>query len=201
MNGRRPVGRFVLGALLVLIGVGGIFAAAGVAVPWAALLPSALILIGAGMLADVRHRPEPGLMVVGIILTVVLLVANAVSFRVDANVLAGGVGPVTERPVAVVDLQHYRLAAGELTVDLRSLDLPSGTTTVVASVGAGKLTVLVPPSVTLQVRADTGAGQLTVLDDTRQGLAVELVRTFPGTGDRTLELDLSAGVGQVEVSR
>jgi hypothetical protein len=133
----------LVGALLVLVGIGWLLDATGVEVPWRAVLPAALIAVGLACVAGAFRGRQHALMVVGIALTVVLSVAVAADWDLDVP-LGGGVGDRTERPVAPAELTGYELGVGNLVVDLRQLQLPPGTTAVEARVGIGELTVQVP---------------------------------------------------------
>jgi hypothetical protein len=85
-------GHVVLGLILVLIGLGWLMEALGVAdVPWRFLLPSALILVGLALTLGARTGRHGGLLAVGVVLTVLVLLAGAVEVLVDVP-LAGGMG-------------------------------------------------------------------------------------------------------------
>ena len=47
----------LVGALLVLVGIGWLLDAAGVAVPWRAILPASLIAVGLACVAGAFRRP------------------------------------------------------------------------------------------------------------------------------------------------
>jgi hypothetical protein len=119
----------LVGALLVLVGIGWLLDAAGVEVPWRAVLPAALIAVGLACVAGAFRDRQHALMVVGIALTVVLSLAVAADWDLEVP-LGGGVGDRTERPTAPDELTGYELGVGTLEVDLRQLQVPLGTTTV-----------------------------------------------------------------------
>jgi predicted membrane protein len=191
----------LVGALLVLVGIAWLLDAAGVEVPWRAVLPAALIAVGLACVVGAFRGRQHALMVLGLALTVVLSVAVAADWDLEAP-LAGGVGDRTEQPTTPADLTTFELGAGDLVVDLRRLQVPPGTTAVDARVGIGELVVELPEGVTAEVVARSGLGEVRVLGEEESGLGsrVELVDS-DGGGDRRLELDLRVGVGSVRVER
>jgi hypothetical protein len=73
---RGPATATVLaGAMLVLVGIGWLLDANGVAVPWRAVLPAALIAVGLATVAGSMRGRQHGLMVIGLVLTLVLALA------------------------------------------------------------------------------------------------------------------------------
>jgi cell wall-active antibiotic response 4TMS protein YvqF len=191
----------LLGAMLVLVGIGWLLDANGVQVPWRAILPAALIAVGLATVAGAFRGRQEALMVVGVVLTVVLSVAAAADWDFDLP-LAGGVGDRTAQPATPADLAEYQLGAGNFHLDLRQLQLPPGTTTVRARVGFGELAVDLPGGVAVEVDARAGIGNLRALGREEGGIGSRLEASSQGgAGDRRLVLDLRVGVGQVEVDR
>jgi hypothetical protein len=184
----------------VLVGIGWLLDAAGVAVPWRAILPASLIAVGLACVAGAFWGRQHALIVVGVALMVVLSLAVAVDWDVDVPV-TGGVGDRTEQPRTPGDLTTYELAVGNLEVDLRQLQVPPGTTAVEARVGVGQLVVHLPGGVTVDVMARSGLGEVQVLGEQEGGLGSR-IDTVAGAGSgRTLRLDLRVGLGQVQVDR
>jgi hypothetical protein len=190
----------LVGALLVLIGIGWLLDAAGVEVPWRAVLPAALIAVGLACVAGAFRGRQHALMVVGVALAVVLSLAAAADWDLEIP-LGGGVGDRTERPTTPADLTGYELGVGNLVVDLRQLQVPPGTTTIQARVGVGELAVEVPQGVSVAVVARSGLGQVQALGQEEGGLASRIDTVSEASGDRRLELDLRVGLGQVRVER
>lgn len=190
----------LLGALLVLVGIGWLLDAAGVEVPWRAVLPAALIAVGLACVAGAFRGRQHALMVVGVALMVVLSVAVAADWDLDVP-LAGGVGDRTEQPTTPADLTTYELGVGDLLLDLRQLQVPPGTTAVEARVGVGELVVELPDGVTVEVLASSGLGEVQVLGQQEGGFGSRIDAVFEGGGDRRLQLDARVGLGQVRVER
>lgn len=178
---------------LLLVG-GGIAALAGASLQ--TFLALALLLVGAVMLIGSRRGRARGLLAVGL-----LLAAAATAVSVTDVTLAGGTGERDVRPLAATQpVGPYRLGVGELRVDLSQLDL-TGTRTVQARVGMGKLTVLVPPDVDVVAVTRVGLGEVKAFGQSADGSSVD--RTFHRAPDgetaKRLRLELRAGIGEINV--
>jgi hypothetical protein len=191
----------VLGLLLVLVGVGWLLEATeAVEVPWGALIPGGLILVGLALvIASSRGQKTGGLVGIGVVLAVV-----AGLFALVDVPLSSGVGDRTARPTTIEELERsYELAVGELTVDLRQLDLASGTTRMEAHLAIGQVRVVVPDGVPLLVEGEAGVGSVRLLDRSADGFVAETVfrdRDYSGAASR-LHLEVSVGMGDIEVRR
>lgn len=197
---RLPIGTLVLGLLLVVAGVLWLLEALDIAdIPWDALLPAALIVIGAALIVAARTQTHGGLITVGIVLTVLTAGSSAADIR-----FAGGIGDRTYVPQAAGDLEEdYSLAIGQLEVDLTEVRLPTGTTTIEMSVGMGELLVELPEGVAIDASADVTAGEVQIVDVQDSGVAVEARFTDDQylSSPTRLSLELSVGLGDMVVSR
>lgn len=198
-----PVGRLLLGVLLVLLGLGWLLDTTGAAdLDWDLILPIGLILVGIALaVAGWQGRGRGGLIALGVVLTVLLTIGTVV--RVP---LAGGIGDRTERPRTFEAARdRFELAIGELTVDLR--DLPTGggvpaEARIEAAVGIGHLLVLVGPDIPcVATHAEAGAGEVVVFGQRESGLGPEHRTEDVCLGPPVLNLEVSVGLGQVEVRR
>ena len=198
-----PAGRLLLGVLLVLLGLGWLLDTTGAAdLDWDLILPIGLILVGIALsIAGWQGRGRGGLIAIGVILTVVLTIGTVV--RVP---LAGGIGDRTERPRTFEATRGgFELAIGELTVDLR--DLPTGggvpmEARIEAAVGIGQLVVLVGPDIPcVATHAEAGLGEVVVFGEREGGISPEYRTEVVCTEPPVLNLDVSVGLGQVEVRR
>jgi hypothetical protein len=204
---RVPLGRLVLGLVLVAWGVIWLLEALDVvSFSFLAVLPAALIVVGVVLVAGARRGRHSGLIVLGVVLTVILTIASGFDIK-----LRGGAGDRTERPTTLAEVQReYHLSVGQLTLDFSDVNFSAGPTTVKASVGLGQLTVRVPDGSSefvAMVKGHVGAGQVMIFGRESSGVDVDLSGRSPGFerfiligGSNMLTLDLSVGLGQIEVS-
>jgi predicted membrane protein len=187
--------------LLVLLGVGWLFDSLDVAtMDWDLLLPAGLIVVGVALVLTARRgEGHGGLIALGVILTVLLTIGTAVEIP-----LSGGVGDRTERPLTLRD-RSYELAIGKLTVDLSrvgwSQDVPAQAR-IEARVGIGQLVVVVPDRIAcVSTHARAGIGEVNVFGETEGGIGPEYRPEAVCLAAPVLELELSIGIGEVEVRR
>ena len=161
-------------------------------------LALALLLTGGALIVGAWRGRARWLIPVGLVLSVALAGASLIDVPIR-----GGAGEVAFRPLTVAEIRTpYRLGAGELVVDLSDMDLGGETVTIVASVAAGHLDVIVPADVALDVDAHIGAGNLMLLGRESDGLDIGRELTDGGReGAGRLILRVEAGVGLVEVRR
>ncbi|MFD4131563.1 PspC domain-containing protein [Streptomyces goshikiensis] len=172
-------------------------------------LATALAVFGLGLLvSSVRGRTGFGTILLAVITAGLLAGASALPREIGTDWR-----DVAWRPAAVQDVRPvYEAGTGLATLDLSHLDVPKGTTLKVrAGIDAGRLKVVVPREVT--ARADIGIrtlGDVQLPGDReedvrlRSGGEQRQVTLPPTAGTEaggTIELHLSAGVGQVEVAR
>jgi hypothetical protein len=199
-SGGPSLGQVVVGSFLVLVGVGWLLEAADLAdVPWRAVLPAALIVIGAALVVGSRTGRHGGIIALGIVLTVAVAAASAVEVLIDIPI-SGGVGEETERVVGTIE-DEYRHALGSMTVDLRNGTVTGSGQDVEISLAIGELIVIVPPEVDLDIDARVGMGEVVVFGQESAGLGPDLEFTSPGAGDALLRLDLDVAIGRLEVRR
>jgi predicted membrane protein len=103
---------------------------------------------------------------------------------------------------------RYRLAIGNMQVDLSNVTFRPGTTHVTASVGIGNLVVDLPSGTAVSVSAHSGLGDVQVFGQNDGGFGPRRVMQSAGsttsvtvgTGPRIV-LDAQTGVGHVQVIR
>jgi hypothetical protein len=201
-SSRFHAGRLVLGLVVVVIGVAALLQAAGVSdVPWKAVLPGSLIAVGLGLVIAGRRSEsgQGGLIAIGIVLTVVLSAASAVDIPLE-----GGVGERTERPTSLSEVKsEYRLAVGQLTLDLTSVSAPvtGAARTIRARVGVGQLIVELSSDQLAVVRGHAGMGQVTIFGQSDEGFGVDkdVAPSVPAGEPIPFSLELSVGIGEVSV--
>jgi hypothetical protein len=200
----RSVGQVVFGIVLVGFGLAWLIAATDLfEVPWRAVLSAALIAVGATIAASATRERHGGLVVVGVILTVLLALVSTSESLVDLP-LSGGIGERDYRPESLgVLADAYRLGIGEIVVDLTAVDYPAGETRVEASVTLGSLVVTVPDDVAVRIEGHATAGEVQIFGDVHSGTSID--ETFEDEGfagaEVRLVVEASAGLGEVEVRR
>lgn len=182
---------------LVAIGA-GVLALVGASLT--VILAAALLGIGVGLLVGAWRGRARALIPFGVLIIPALLAASVVDVP-----LRGGIGERSYRPVGVSEVDSpYRLALGELELDLSRLDLSGGTLRVVASAGIGELRVTVPRDAPVEVLAHAGAGEVRVFGRTWTGTDVDERVVSPGGGGGgggRLVVRAEVGIGEVEVRR
>ena len=159
-------------------------------------LATLLAMVGLGLLVGAVIGRARGLIIVGVLLIPPALVASVVP-NIDFT------GEVGERHITVTTGNidgRYRLAAGSLTVDFRSVSLaPQEDVAVEIEVGAGELIIIVPPNAGLRVEASVGIGSLDLLGRERDG--VGLSDAINESGNGTLVINARTGFGTVSIVR
>ena len=170
---RRPafVTRAVL-SLSVLAVALGIAAEAG---DWwdvstTQVLGGIIILIGAGLLIGAFVGGTRGLVVLGVVATLVLIPVAALD-----SVVSDGVGERNHNPQTLGDLRSvYKLGIGELVVDLSDLDLDGESREVTIELGIGRSEVIVPRDATVITEIDLGMGAADALGVIEEGIGNEV---------------------------
>jgi predicted membrane protein len=193
------LGQIAVGVILVLVGVGWLLEALDATdVPWRSLLPAALIVIGVLLMVGARRGRQGGLIALGVVLTLVLLLASVAEVIIDVPI-TGGVGEKEYRPTAVLE-SEYRWAIGSMTLDLREAELTPGET-IEVSVAIGELVVILPEEAAFEIDARTGIGEIDVLGEKESGMGPDLTVISPENAELTTRLDLDLAIGRLEVRR
>lgn len=198
-GGLRPsLGQVAFGLLLVGGGIAWMLEIAGVAsFDWGVLLAVALAAVGGLLLIGAVSGGYGGLIGVGIVLTLVLGTMSLVNIRLE-----GGIGERTLRPTTAAAVQErYTLGVGDQTIDLTQVPLRAGVTAIAASIGMGDTTIVVPSDVGIRAHWKVGAGDVTVRGFKDSGVGLDRTYTSDNyaTAASKLHLELSAGVGSIEV--
>ena len=198
---RSPLGLATVSAALLVAGLLAAIAAAGADVTAGAVLASALITVGAGLLVGSRWGRARLLVPVGIVLVFAAAVATVadVPFR-------GGAGERTWRPTTLAELEStYRLGFGHAVLDLRDLQLDGTTRHVTVTLGMGRLEVWLPDGTRLSVRGHVGGGRIEGFGDDSGGTDVS--RTYVRGADDVsttageLRIDAKLGFGRLDLYR
>jgi phage shock protein PspC (stress-responsive transcriptional regulator) len=165
-----------------------------------------LTVVGLGLLVGGWWGRAWGLIPVGLLLIPVVALASLA----DSEPLSGGFGERLWQPRTTAEVRPvYRLAAGELIVDLSRVRFGPGPTAVEASVAAGRLLVVVPDEVTADVRGRAGVGNLDLFETGQEDWGVQVdssvaqapTKAPKGGATATVWLDAHVGYGLVEVRR
>ncbi|HEY8548109.1 MAG TPA: PspC domain-containing protein [Acidimicrobiales bacterium] len=192
-------GNWVVAVLLVGAGVVTLLDLLDLASPsFSTVVAVGLITIGGAMVVGAFRGRARWLALLGLPAIGLLVADDILTVPLDA-----GVG---DRVVVVADdgtpTDDHDLAIGTLTLDLRDVDGDrADPPTIEASVGLGKLEVLVPDDMEARVEASVGAGAIdheADVDFTREFTLERDPDTSEGAG-RSVELDLRVDVGEVEV--
>jgi len=168
------------------------------------LLAVFLTVLGAGLLAGTWWGRAWGLIPVGLLaVPVVALTALAGNVPVE-----GGLADRLYQPTTAAEVRpSYRLAGGEMILDLSKVKFTAGAPPVQASVAGGRLLVVLPDEVAAEVRGRVGVGSLDLLGREDAGTQVDSTIAEPavkppkeGTAP-TVRLDLRSGYGVIEVRR
>lgn len=190
-----PLGWYVLGAASVSIGaLAAIGNAPGLRVGPGQYFGVALAVLGLGLVVGSwwgRARP---LILLGLLVLPIGLTASFLNVPLD-----GGIGEQMFHPTTLGELRpEYRLTGGEVYLDLTDVT-SAEPITLGASVGVGRVVVLVPAEAQLVIEARVAGGRLSLFGGRQVGtsLADRIERS-----DRTgplLVLTLETGLGEVVV--
>jgi phage shock protein PspC (stress-responsive transcriptional regulator) len=164
-----------------------------------------LTVLGIGLLVGTWWGRAWGLIPVGL-LAVPVVALTALAGPVPVK---GGVADRLFQPTSPAEVRtSYRLAGGELVLDLSKVRFGPATPPIQASVAGGRLLVVVPDEVAADVRGRVGVGSLDLLGHVETGAQVDSSVTEPpakapakGAAAPTVRLDLQAGYGVIEVRR
>ncbi|HWC38702.1 MAG TPA: hypothetical protein VG476_09250, partial [Acidimicrobiales bacterium] len=195
---RVHLGTLAAGIALIVF---GLLLLGGTQFAWRGLLDAILAVVGLILIVGSRRAGgRRGLLVVGLILAIILLGV----WRADVP-LTGGLRFSTVTPTTPQALPTtLRQSGGTLTIDLRHYPRPAPLTPpqqiqqVHASVGVGRLVVLIPPLTLLQGGISVGEGRTVVAGADRNGVGLEVPMAAPNV-PALVSMDLRVGVGTVEV--
>jgi len=186
--------------MLVVLGVAAAVDNVGAYhVPVRAYPALALLVVGAGLLVGAFWGRSRLLILLGLAILPFAFAASLVRVPIK-----GGTGDRLYTPQSVQGIRsEYRLAAGQIRLDLRQVPWGSEPVGVRLSTAAGNIEVLVPPQVTVNFRGHAGAGEIDFFDQVRNGIDVTLQSVDQGTAQGGPRLDLNAdvSVGRISVVR
>ena len=190
-----PLGLYVLGLTLVAVGALAVIDAQ----PATELLPGlyagvALAVIGLGLVVGAWLGRARWLIIIGLLIVPVAIAMSFVKVPLD-----GEWGAQRAEPVDAADIPtEYRLSGGSLTVDLSELPRSTAEQHIAASVGMGRLLVILPDGARAEVTSEVGAGTSELFGEFREGTGLTYEFSRDGRGSPFV-LDLEAGLGSIEV--
>lgn len=192
---RSPLAGYVLGAVLAGVGILAIATnVAGADVDLGQFFGLALGIIGIGLVVGARWGGARRLILLGLLLVPLGIGASFITVPIE-----GGIGDHRFSPTSVGELRdEYRLAVGQLWLDLRHLEAGDEPIEIVASVAVGELIITLPEEPAVEVAASVGAGGMGILGAWQSGTALADRHLVDGSGARFI-LDLDAGVGGIGV--
>ena len=200
VTGRRPSGETgdLVRATLLGLGVMALLFVLSVTSFWGAAAGGdeviAGLVIAAGLALVVSAFAKPARWLILPALAVAIPAGLVAAAGID---LDGGVGDKRYRPLTASAIRsHYEVGAGQLTVDLRRVDLPDGVRHLDIDVGMGESKILVPEDVCDSTTAKLGAGGINVFDHEGGGVDYDwedLNRAAPGAAQLVVDADVGFG--------
>lgn len=155
----------------------------------------AVSTVGLGLVVGAWWGRARWLILIGLLLAAVAIASSFITVPLDA-----GWGDRKIQPTSADQLQdEYELAAGRLTLDLSDLPSSMADREISATIGMGRLRVILPDDARAQVRSEVGAGTSDLFGAIQEGTDLERSGSHDGTGS-TFVLSLEVGVGSVLVS-
>ena len=191
-----PLGWYVLAVALVAVGVLAIVGnVTGVHVAPGQYFGIALAVVGLGLVVGAWWGRARLLILLGLLTLPVAIAAAFVNVPLD-----GGIGDLAFRPQSLGEVRgEYRLAGGDLRLDLSDLKAGGTPITVTASVGIGRLYVVVPDGAQVELDGRVAGGELRLFGNQQIGTGLgDRLERLNGVGAR-LVLHLEAGIGGVVV--
>src|SRR5215204_1519818 len=179
----------------LVIAIGGAWAAAAGGETVVAIT---VIAAGVAILVGAFVRPVRFL-----VLPAVTLALSAGAVSAAGIDLDGGIGERDYRPASAADLRDtYQLGMGELVVDLRQTDLPSGDVPVAIDLGIGEARLIVPEDVCVATDAQVGIGEARTFDRHNDGVDVDVDDLPDASADTTrLLVKADVGIGSLRIGR
>ncbi len=136
-----------------------------------------------------------------LILLATLLLPFAILASFITTPLEGGVGNLEYAPVSVAELRdEYRSVGGRIVLDLTNLNADERTFRIAASVGVGRLVIILPEQASVEVRTRVGAGDSVVLGSREAGTSLDDRFVRHHLNQTTYILDLEMGIGEIFVT-
>lgn len=176
-------------------------------VRWERVLGAATVLAGIAILLPGRPDRVSGRIVPAAVLAATTIFLAGAGARLDGGIGSTRVTPATPAEIAPA----YRRAVGDLTIDLAGVGGRTGTVTITASVGIGRLIVDVPTDAQVSLVERVGRGEIEDRRGVHSGVDLRRTAVIAATGPRTgrtlarprlrLRILASVGIGHVEIDQ
>lgn len=193
------LGRTVLSAIALAVGLLAIVDLSGASIPAIGYIALPLAITGLGLIVGTWVGRARWLIVVGALLSIAL----GIGAMVDS---ADAKGDVSWRPASIQQLENrYHIDIGNAVLDLSAVSFTGEQKSIDVSVEAGNLTVILPPKVDVRLQAQVGIGNANVFGSTWDGIR-QPVHNFSdegvdGPGGGQLTIQAAVDVGNLEVRR
>lgn len=153
-----------------------------------------LTITGLGLLVGAWFGRARGLIALGVILVPIVVASPLADLEIQGSI---GERNVEVESVSAIEAS-YELGVGSMVLDLSDVEFDGQTVESSAEVGIGELVVLVPDTVMVVVDGEAGIGEVELFGRSSNGVGVDRSDTSDGESG-TLTLDLSIGIGSIEV--
>jgi phage shock protein PspC (stress-responsive transcriptional regulator) len=193
---RSPLGLYTIAAGLLAIGALALLDNFGVVDPGVGhYFALGLTVVGAGLVVGSLWGRAYSMILLGVL----LLPATSALSLIEAP-FEGGLGEAFFTPQSADEVRdEYRLAGGELRLDLTELERSSEPVELDASVSLGELNVVVPAGASTVIDAHAGAGKIVLFGHETDGADVDQAYEPNEATDPDFRLDLEVGFGTVHV--
>ena len=197
---RSRLGWATIGAVLLAVGVAVLLDDAGaISMSLGQYFALAVLILAAGLIAGTWVGRARWLVVPALLLLPAVVMSSLVTVPLE-----GGFGNRLYQPLTASEASHpYRLIAGRMTLDLSALQTQRGeAVSIVASVAAGDLRIIVPSNARVVTNANVGAGEMHLFGRWDNGLKVSERRVVgAGTDGGAITIHADVSFGQLFVSR
>jgi phage shock protein PspC (stress-responsive transcriptional regulator) len=134
------------------------------------------------------------------VLSIVILASGALLAYVSSagTPVSGGIGQKIYQPTSLGEVHRtYRLAFGDMSIDLRDVNFAQHSVSVTATVAAGVLTIEVPPGVRVNLVAQSGSNNI----DYPLGEKSFFADAGPASALSNLNLKVGVGIGTIDLYR
>jgi phage shock protein PspC (stress-responsive transcriptional regulator) len=184
--------------ILILCGLIAIAGAWAAAAGGETVVAITVVAAGVAILVGAFVRPVRWLVLPAVTLAISAGTVSAAGIDLD-----GGVGERDYRPSSAADLRDtYQLGMGELVVDLRQTDLPSGDVPLGIDLGIGEARLIVPDDVCVATDAQVGVGEVRTFERHNEGIDVDVEDLPVASADTTrLLVKADVGVGSLRIGK